>query len=444
MSRARPVPPKTRIKKSGPLNYFPYKGGQLTAGGVPLARVAEETGTPVYVYSADAFLEPLKELQKGLAPVDHVVCYAVKANSNIAIIRLLSRAGAGVDLVSGGELFRAGLAGVPADRVVLSGVGKTPGEMMRALEYDGGGIFSFNVESTSELAVLNAVAQSVNKRARVALRFNPDVNPKTHPYISTGLKKNKFGMSRDEVLGVAQYLRELPGIDLRGISIHIGSQLLSLSPLGDAFGRLRSLIAELEPLLPAPLEFVDLGGGVGISYNGENPPPVRAYTDLILKHFGPRAGLPRSLKILIEPGRLLSGNSGALVTEVLYRKERPQKDFVIVDAAMNDLLRPALYGSYHEIVPLRSRASGSARSRNTDIVGPVCETGDCFASDRKLPVSIAQGDLLAILSAGAYGFTMSSNYNSRPRPAEVLAHKGRFRVIREREDYADLVRGERL
>lgn len=429
---------------SHPNDHFFYKNGVLTCDGVSLIEIAESTGTPAYVYSAEAFLGGLRELQKGLSGMDATVCFAVKSNSNINILRMLAKAGAGVDLVSGGELFRAGAAGVPADRVVFSGVGKTPGEMAHALEFGDKGIFSFNVESEGELEVLSAVATHIGGRkrdctARVALRFNPDVDPKTHPYISTGLKKNKFGLERREILSIAKNIDRFPGIAFEGLSIHIGSQLLSLSPLNDAFRKARELIEELDEILPKPISYVDLGGGVGITYKDEKAPSLSKYCDLIRKHFGPKAGLDRPLKILVEPGRSISGNAGVLLTEVLYRKSRKHKDFLIVDAAMNDLIRPSLYGSWHGIAPVRKR---TGPSRKTDVVGPVCETGDCFASERPLPRSIEPGDLIAILSAGAYGFTMSGNYNSRPRPCEVLVHNREIEIIRDRETYEDLVRGE--
>lgn len=422
-----------------PLSHFEYRHGALASEGVPLSEIAEEFGTPVYVYSAKGFLEPLRQLKKGLAGIDHLICFAVKSCSNVAILRMLADAGAGMDLVSGGELFRAKLAGVPSDRIVFSGVGKTPGEMAEALRAD---VFSFNVESVAELQLLDHVSAQLGTRARVALRFNPDVDAKTHPYISTGLKKNKFGLNRSEILAIVRSLRRYPHIDLRGISIHIGSQLLSLKPLNDAFLRLRQLVSVLEPILEQPLEFLDLGGGIGIRYQRENAPKISDYCKLIQKHFGPRAKLGRPFKILIEPGRTIAGNAGVLLTSVLYRKSRSSRDFLVLDAAMNDLLRPALYGSYHEIIPVdQDKAKG--QRRNTDIVGPVCETSDCFARGRKLVSKIESGDLMAILSAGAYGFSMASSYNTRPRPPEVLIQNGAAKLIRERETYDDLVKGEK-
>lgn len=425
---------------SGPFDFFSYRNNVLHAEKVPLPKIADATGTPVYVYSTEGLLKPLRALQQGLASVDHLVCFAVKANSNVAVLKLLGNAGAGMDLVSGGELFRTSCAGISPQKVVFSGVGKTPGEMAMAIEK---GIFSFNVESSAELEMLSSISRSLKKKAPVALRFNPDVNPKTHPYISTGLKENKFGISRSEVLSIARNLSRYPGVEIKGISIHIGSQLLSLRPLKDAFGRVRELLDTLDGILPRPISYVDLGGGIGVTYKKENPPELTQYCALILKHFGPGAGLPRPLKILIEPGRAISGNAGILLTEVLYRKSRSHKDFLVINAAMNDLLRPALYGSYHEIVPVEK--SRNVRSlRKTDVVGPVCESSDCFASGRPLPAHLKGSDLLAILSAGAYGFTMSSNYNTRPRPPEVLVQGTEFKVIREREDYKEMVRDERF
>ena len=424
---------------SKPQDFFPYRNGILHAERTPLPKIARKFGTPVYVYSAEAFIKPLHEIQRGLKSIDHLVCFAVKSNSNVSILKMLAREGAGMDLVSGGELFRAGVAGVRPDRIVFSGVGKTPAEMRAALDYGGRGIFSFNVESVSELKSLSEVARQMRCKAPVALRFNPDVNPKTHPYISTGLKKNKFGIHRAEILRIARQLRDFPGIDLRGISVHIGSQLLSLSPLNDAFSRARNLVDELNATLPHPLSFVDLGGGLGITYRNEKSPAIADYCRVVLRHFGP-AARPRSpMKILLEPGRILSGNSGVLVTQVLHRKGRAKKDFLVVDAAMNDLMRPALYGSYHEMIPVLRSPS---KTRITDVVGPVCETADCFGADRRLSADLKTGDLIAILSSGAYGFTMSSNYNSRPRPPEVLVENGRVRVIRDRENIEDLIRGE--
>ena len=419
-------------------DFFLYQSKSLSTDNVSLSQIAKKTGTPVYVYSAAALLKPLHELQQGLAEIDHLVCFAVKSNSNIAVLKLLASHGAGMDLVSGGELFRAEKAGVSPEKIVFSGVGKTRQEMTTALNT---GIYSFNVESLAELHTLSQVAIACKKEARVALRFNPDIDAKTHPYISTGLKKNKFGMTEKEILEIARSAakgaKDFSGIVFAGISIHIGSQILTLAPLNQAFTRLRKLVDRLGKILPRPITFVDLGGGVGISYHDkEKAPSLKKYCELILKHFGPESGL----KVLIEPGRTISGNAGVLISEVLFRKSHDKKDFLIIDAGMNDLVRPALYDSYHEVVPVEKKTQ--AKLRKVDIVGPVCESSDCFAVDRLLPASLNSGDLVAILSAGAYGLSMSSNYNTRPRPPEVLVQNGKFVVIKKREDYDDLIRGE--
>ncbi len=413
------------------------KAGLLEIDGVPLLELIETTGTPAYVYSASALQEAVKEMQRGLSGLDSLLCFAVKANSNIHLLRLLGELGVGMDLVSGGELARAEAAGIPGNRMVFSGVGKTPGEMARALEL---GIHSFNVESEPELALLSAVATYLGKTASVALRFNPDVDARTHPYISTGLKEDKFGLERTEILRLAQGIGAYSNVELTGISIHIGSQLTTLRPLDAAFGKLRSLVDELEQKHGAHIRFVDLGGGLGIRYRNEKPPTPSAYCRLIKKHFLRKKG-QSPLQVILEPGRSLVGNAGVLVTDVLFRKKRGKKDFLVVDAAMNDLIRPALYQAFHEIIPLE-RGKGLGKRRKTDIVGPVCESADCFGSARMLSDRIESGDPLAILSAGAYGFSMASHYNSRPNPPEVLAEKGSFRVIRRRETYEDLMAAE--
>lgn len=425
---------------STPLTWFRYSHGILSADSVRLDRVAARFGTPAYVYSERAFLEPFRELKRRLGPLDPLVCFAVKANSNLEILSRLAREGAGMDLVSGGELRRALEARVPASRIVFSGVGKTEEEITEALKR---GIFSFHVESSPEMALIEQVASRFRTRAMVALRFNPDVDAKTHPYISTGLKRNKFGLNRREVVELCRRHQEFPHLRIHGISIHIGSQLLSLSPLRDSFSRVQELVPVLDRLLPEPLSFVDLGGGVGVRYKDERQPKIRDYCRLIVDHFGASSGLGRQIRVLIEPGRAIAGNAGVLLTRVLYRKRRARKDFLVLDAAMNDLMRPALYGSYHEIVPV-VRGSRPGPSRSTDLVGPICESSDCFAYDRRLPAGLREGDLLAILSAGAYGFSMSSTYNSRPRPPEILIRSGRARLVRRRETYDDLVRAERL
>jgi len=432
---------KKPVKKGHPTEYFDYVGDDLCVDGtLSIQKIIQKTGTPTYIYSAQAMLQPLRELQDALANLPHLICFAVKSNSNLHVLKLMAVAGAGMDLVSSGELKRALKAGVDPQKIVFSGVGKTRDEMREGIQ---AGILSFNVESIPELELLNEVARDLGVVAPVALRFNPDVDAKTHPYISTGLKKNKFGLDRSEILSVVENLKKkkLAFISLKGISIHIGSQILELSPLKDSFVRLRKLVDQIEKVLPGALEFVDLGGGIGITYDREKPLPIAKYAEAIQETFGEKAGLKRPLRIILEPGRSLVGNAGVLVTEVLFRKVRNSRDFLIVDAAMNDLMRPALYGSFHAVVPAQKKKSQGA-TRTTDIVGPVCESSDCFASGRKLSKRIQPGDHLAILSAGAYGFSMSSSYNTRPRPPEVLVENGTFRMIRRRETHEDLLAAE--
>lgn len=412
------------------LDEFSYRNGTLHAEKVPLDKIAQEVGTPCYVYSKKALLDSFMKFQKGLNSIDHLICFAVKSNSNLTILRLLHEAGAGMDIVSYGEFFRTLKAGIPPAKTVFSGVGKTEFEMRAALEQ---GVFSFNVESTEELVALNQVALSIGKQAPVALRFNPDVNPKTHPYISTGLKKNKFGMNLVEILKTVKKNETYTGIKIKGLSIHIGSQILSLAPVQEAFQKTKILIHKINSLLPEPLSFVDLGGGIGISYAGEKPPSIEKYCQLILKYFG------CDLKVLIEPGRVITGNAGILLARGLYRKKRGGKDFFIIDAGMNDLMRPSLYQSHHEIIPV-SQTKGPVKK--TDIVGPICESADCFAHERKFPTQVDRNDWVAILSSGAYGFSMSNQYNSRPRPAEVLVDGAEYKIIRKRETFEDLIRGE--
>jgi diaminopimelate decarboxylase len=422
-----------------PLGSFSYRDGTLSAEEVSLSEIAERFGTPTYVYSKRAFLDPFRKISAGLAGMDHLICFAVKANPNLSILRLLATEGAGMDLVSSGELKRALRAGCPPERIVFSGVGKTTAEIDEGLSYP---LHSFNVESLAELKQINERAKSAGKRATVALRFNPDVDPKTHPYISTGLKKNKFGLQRAEILSLLKR-HDFQGIQVAGLSIHIGSQILSLAPFADAFAKTRRLAAEIEAIRGESLRFIDLGGGLGISYRNERPPTIEAYTKLIRKYFGPNSDAAGRFRILLEPGRTIAGNAGVLLSRVLYRKPRKAKDFVIVDAGMNDLIRPALYGSYHEIVPVAEN-HGKGKVRKCDIVGPVCESSDCFASSRPFADRIGSGDLVAFLSAGAYGMSMASSYNTRPRPAEVMVDRGGYRLIRKRETFEDLIQNEIL
>ncbi len=404
-----------------------YENGVMLFDGFSLADAARHFGTPTYLYSASDILGRLEALRSGLSGVAHLICYAVKANSNIHILRMLSEAGAGADIVSGGELYRAGQAGVPHDRIVFSGVGKTRAEMRSALR---AGILLFIVESEPELEALSAEAVAMGRSAPVSIRVNPNIDPKTHPYISTGLRENKFGIPQEDALRLFRRALELPGIEPVGLGSHIGSQLTDLTPFREA-ARLLSGLAREVRALGVPLRFVDVGGGLGIRYSQETPPSTQDYVRALRESLD----VP-GCTIILEPGRSLVGNAGILLTEILYRKPGPEKSFVVCDAAMNDLLRPALYQAHHDVLPVRE--SALARTDRADLVGPVCESGDFLARNRELP-EFAAGDLAVLASAGAYGFTMSSNYNSRPRAAEVLVENGRARLIRRRETFADLV-----
>ena len=409
---------------------FDYRNGRLYGESVQLDRIAREFGTPCYVYSSAALVAAYREFDIAFGGYDHLVCYAVKANSNLAILNLFARLGSGFDIVSGGELQRVLKAGGDPQKIVFSGVGKQPSEMRAAL---AAGIFCFNVESEAELAVLNQVAGELNKMAPVSLRVNPDVDAKTHPYISTGLKENKFGVPFDEAERLYASAREFANLRISGLDCHIGSQLTELDPFVEACGKIRDLLIRLETQ-GLPIDHLDLGGGLGIRYSGENPPAVQDYVTALCTAIG-----RRNQRILIEPGRALVGNAGVLLTRVEYLKHTPHRDFAIVDAAMNDLMRPALYDAYHEILPVIANGGGD---KIYQVVGPVCETGDFLGHDRKLALS--QGDLLAIMSAGAYGMSMSSNYNTRPRAAEVMVDGDRVHLIRQRESVDQLIAGERM
>ncbi len=413
------------------MHHFQYRDQVLFAEDVPLEKIGQEVGTPCYVYSYATLTHHFKVFDGAFAEVPHLTCYSVKACSNIAIVRLFARMGGGTDIVSGGELFRALKAGVPANKIVFSGVGKTEKEIAMALE---AGILMFNVESEQELLTIAEVAKQKGKTAPISLRVNPDVDPKTHPYISTGLKKNKFGI--DIQLAKSLYLKakEIPYVRVVGIDCHIGSQLTTLSPFLDALERIKQLYKELEKEGLGP-QYLDLGGGLGIPYHGEEPPHPKEYAQAIIK-----AAKDLNCTLIFEPGRVIVGNAGILLTKVLYLKQNREKNFVIVDAAMNDLARPSLYGAYHEILPVKNE---DKEMLVADIVGPICESGDFLAKDRKIK-QVNKGDLLAVMSAGAYGFSMSSNYNSRPRAAEVLVKGSEYFIIRERERYEDLIRLEKI
>lgn len=404
--------------------------GQLHVEHVALETLAERFGTPLYVYSRAALVAAYQRYTTALEGVPHLVCYAVKANGNLAILNLFARLGAGFDIVSGGELSRVLAAGGDPAKVVFSGVGKTVAEMRQAL---AAGIRCFNVESESELIRLDRVAREMGKRAPVSLRVNPDVDPGTHPYISTGLKENKFGIPIEDAPRLYREAARLAHVRVVGVDCHIGSQLIDLAPLADAAERVFAL-ADALAREGIALEHIDLGGGVGICYRDEAPPDLAAYGRFLRERF---AGRRESL--LLEPGRSLVGDAGVLLTRIEYLKHGAHKNFAIVDAAMNDLMRPALYEAYHAIVPVAHRA---APLRTYDIVGPVCETGDFIGAARELAVE--EGDLLAVLSAGAYGMSMASNYNSRPRAAEVLVDENRIHLVRDRETVQGLMAGERL
>jgi diaminopimelate decarboxylase len=418
------------------MHHFQYKNNELYCEGVPLKRICQEVGTPVFVYSRSTLERHFKIFEEPFLSVDHLICFSMKACSNLAILRLFSNLGGGVDIVSGGELYRALKAGVEPSRIVYSGVGKTASEMDEALRAD---ILMFNVESEEELSVLDRRSQLLGKKARVALRVNPDVDPRTHPYISTGLKKNKFGIQVDHAKQLYLKAKDLAGIDPIGVDCHIGSQLTEIAPFQDAIERLRELITELRKN-HVDIRYLDIGGGLGIPYDEEEPPLPAVYGAAILDGVS-----DLDVKLILEPGRVLAGNAGVMVTQVLYQKEGPEKHFVIVNAAMNDLIRPSLYQAYHSVWKVeRSNGEIGPDDRITaDIVGPICESGDFLAQARELE-SVQSGDLLALMSAGAYGFSMSSNYNSRPRSAEVLVSGDQYFVIRARETYEDLIRGETI
>src|SRR5580700_1375117 len=411
---------------------FHYSNQDLYCENIPLADIARQAGTPAYVYSSAAILENYRAYDEAFGDVPHAVCYAVKANSSLAILALLAKAGAGFDIVSGGELYRVLRAGGDAARVVFSGVGKTAAEVDYALQ---SGIHMFNCESEPELALIDALAARRGVRAGFAIRVNPDVDASTHPYISTGLREHKFGIDIADAESVYERARALPNLTAEGVSCHIGSQLMDTNPILEAIDRVLALVGRLRAKGFA-IGHIDLGGGLGVAYQAhEQAPEIHGFVAQV------RAKLAgRGLRVAMEPGRSIVGRAGVLLTRVLYRKRSAGKEFVIVDAAMNDLIRPALYRSHHEIIPLRKTARPEIVA---DVVGPVCETGDFLARGRKM-ANAAPGDYLAIETAGAYGFVQSSNYNSRPRAPEILVEGDAFRIIRARETYADLVRGEAL
>jgi len=413
------------------MHYFHFKGGELYAEDIPVKSLAERFGTPLYIYSQKTIERHVMAYKEAFKDINHIVCYAVKANSNLSILRLLKRLGCGADVISGGELFRAIRAGISPKKIVYAGVGKTEEEIREAIK---AGILMFNVESPEELKEINRIAGAIKKKAPVALRVNPDIDAKTHPYISTGLRKHKFGIPIEEALENYLIASRMENIEIKGIHKHIGSQITDVLPFRDALKNILSLVKELDSK-GIRIRYIDMGGGLGISYKDEEPPHpselARAVKPLL-------KGMEATL--IVEPGRSIIGNAGILVTKVLYHKKTREKNFIIVDAGMNDLIRPTLYGAYHEIVPLRRQKTERIVA---DIVGPICESGDFFAKDREIEAP-PKGEYLAIMSAGAYGFSMSSNYNSRPRPAEVLVNGKKALLIRKRESYRDLLRHEIL
>lgn len=412
------------------MNPFRRIDGRLHCEQVPLEDLAREYGTPLYVYSETSLLDTYRQYNEAFPGREHLVCFAAKANSGTAIMGALAAAGAGADIVSGGELYRALAAGVPAGRIVYSGVGKTAREIAEAIEAD---ILMFNIESFSELEAIDRIAGRLGMRPRISLRVNPDVDPETHPYVATGLKSSKFGIGIEHVM--EGYLRasRLENIDVAGVDLHIGSQLASIGPFVEAVSRARELIRSLGDA-GFDIRYLDLGGGLGITYDEERPPTPAEYGTALDEALGDEGAT-----IILEPGRSIAGNAGVLLTEVLYTKKGHDRRFAIVDGGMNDLLRPSLYGSFHGIEEV---VSNGRNPELTDVVGPICESGDFLARDRTIP-ALRGGDLIAVMSAGAYGSTMSSTYNSRPLAAEVMVRGDRHALVRERGTYEDLIRGER-
>ena len=413
------------------MHHFNYQSGELYCENVPVRRIAAQVGTPFYLYSAATLEHHFRVFEAAFHGFPHLVCFAVKANANLAILRLFARLGAGADIVSGGELHRALAAGVDPGKMVYSGVGKRPDEIRAALK---AGILSFNLESSQEMEEINRIAGRLRQQAPVSLRINPDIDARTHPYISTGLKKNKFGINLEQALADYRRAQELPNLEVVGIACHIGSQITEVAPFVEALERLKELIRRLKDQ-GIGIRYLDLGGGLGIQYDQEEPPHPREYGGELLKHLQ-----ELEVTLILEPGRVLVGNAGILVTKVLYTKESEAKHFIIVDAGMNDLARPSLYGSYHGICPVVQQPRPLVTA---SLVGPICESGDFLAKDREM-LAFQPGELVAVMSAGAYGFSMSSNYNARPRVAEILVQDSEFYVIRKRETYRQLTWGESI
>ncbi len=412
------------------MHYFEYRNDELYAEEVSVNELVREFDTPLYIYSAKTLRRHFRAFDSAFEGIDHLTCYSVKANSNICVLKLLSEMGSGMDIVSGGELFRTLKAGIDPQKIVYSGVGKRENEIREALISN---ILMFNVESRQELEKIDRIAGEMDTQARISLRINPDVDPKTHPYIATGLQKSKFGLDLEQALESYRLAGDLPHILPIGIDCHIGSQLTSVEPFLEALERIKIFHGHLQEM-GLEIKYLDLGGGLGITYDQEAPPHPAEFGQAVRESLK-----DLDLTLILEPGRVIAGNAGILVTRVLYTKSTPSKNFLIVDAAMNDLLRPSLYGSYHHIAPVEQKNGKTLQT--VDVVGPICESGDFLAQGRELPET-AQDELLAIFSAGAYGFTMSSQYNSRPRPAEVLVDKDEITLARRKEIYFDLLQLE--
>ncbi len=413
------------------MHHFHYRNGMLYAEDLPIEEIAQKIGTPFYLYSYQTLRRHYRVFDEALSELNHLICYSVKANSNLAILRIFAKEGAGADVVSGGEIFRAKKAGVDSQKIVFSGVGKTEEEILYGLQE---GILMFNVESSNEFEVIKSLAKKLGKKAPISFRVNPDIDPRTHPYISTGLKTSKFGIEPEEALRLYMEAKACKEVQVLGISCHIGSQITELGPFIEAFERIKELY-EILIKKGCEIHFIDLGGGLGITYKDEIPPHPREYSRSLVER-----AKNMDCTFIFEPGRVLVGNAGILVTKVLYRKQNGGKEFVIVDAGMNDLIRPSLYRAYHEILPVKREERPLIKA---NIVGPVCETTDFFAQEREIQ-EVKPGELLAIMGAGAYGFSMSSNYNSRVRAAEVLVKEDQMWIIRKRETYEDLIRGESI
>jgi diaminopimelate decarboxylase len=414
------------------MHHFKYKNNRLYCESVDVQYIAEKVGTPFYLYSHKTLIDHYVKIKKAFKRLNPLICFSMKSNSNLSVIKALVNKGAGLDIVSGGELFKARQVGADPKKIVYASVGKTPLEISNAIK---SGIFLFNVESVPELVLIDRLCRRLKKRARVAIRVNPGVRAKTHKYITTGAKDNKFGIDEDTLISIFDEKKRFSNLSIVGIHIHIGSQITESAPFVKAIKKVSALIALLRKK-GHTIEYLNIGGGLGIVYDKERPQTAQEFAKAVIPLI-----LRLKIKLILEPGRFISGNSGILVTRVLYVKKSLVKNFIIIDAAMNDLARPSLYGAFHDILPLHKKPYAKKAYKKFDVVGPVCESGDFIAKDRRLPV-FKEGDFLAVMGAGAYGFSMSSNYNARPRVAEVMVLNGKYYVIRQRETYKDLIRGE--